>query len=74
MVDEAALEGAVEDVILMLYEHTDTLVLEFANDTRTQVDNLLVIVGDAFVDDTLEDALLDIFLEETEQQIHGCLE
>ena len=58
----------------MFDEHADALVLEFANDTRTQVDNLLIVVGDPFVDDTLEDALLDIFLEETEQQIPGHLE
>ena len=71
MVDEATLEGAVEDILLVLDEHTDTLVLEFADDTGAQVDNLLIIVGNPLVDNALTDALLDIFIEETEQQIHG---
>ena len=71
MVDEATLEGAVEDVLLVLDEHTDALVLEFADDTGTQVDNLLIVVGNPLVDNPLTDALLDIFIEETEQQIHG---
>ena len=72
MADEAALEGARQDLVLMVAEHPDTLALEQADDTGPQINHLLIGVGDPLVDDTLVDETTGVFIEETEQET-GCV-
>ena len=54
MVDEASLEGAAEDGFLVVDKDTDTLVLQFADDTGTEVYHLFIIIGNSFFFDTIE--------------------
>ena len=65
MVDKATLEGAVEYIGFVLHKDTDTLVLQFADDTSPQIDHLLVVVGNTFLDDARLDMLLVFIAEET---------
>jgi hypothetical protein len=66
MVDEATLERAREDLVLVVDKHPDTLVLKQTDDTGAEVDNLLVRVGDTFFQDPLLDAPTCLFVKETE--------
>ena len=72
MVDEAALETPVEDVVLMFYEGAYALILKFADDAGAQVDHLLVVVGELFLFYASQNAFLSGFIEESEHQ-HGYL-
>ena len=46
-------------------------VLQFADDAGSHVNHFLVFVSHFFVDDALAYLLLDIFIEETQQQVLG---
>ena len=69
MLDEAAGKGAAEYLSLMLHEDADAEILELADDTGTHIHHLLVVVGDALVDDALADAGLRCLIEEAEQHL-----
>ena len=74
MADETSLEGAAEYLVLMLDENLYTLILEFADDASTQIDNLLIIIRQSLLYDTVLYVLLGVLIEETEHQLHGLIE
>ena len=71
MVDEAALEGAVQDFVLMVNEGLHTFVLQFADDAGTHIHNLFVGVAQLLVLDALEDALTVLLVKEAQHQLRG---
>ena len=68
MVYEAARKGACQYLVLMFYEGVDTFILQFTDDTGTQIDYLLVFVGELLTLYTLHDMLLGLLVEEVEHQ------
>ena len=69
VVDETALESSGKDFFLVRQEGCHTFVLQFADDAGSHVNHFLVFVSHFFVDDALAYLLLDIFIEETQQQV-----
>lgn len=53
----------------MSQEGCHTFVLQFADDAGSHVNHFLVFVSQFFVDNALAYLLLDIFIEETQQQV-----
>ena len=68
MVDEATREGTAEYLVFMCHEGVDALVLQFTDDTGTQIDNLLVFIGELFALYALQDMLLCLWVEEVEHE------
>ena len=74
MVDEATREGAAEYLVFMLDEGVNAFVLQFADDTGTQIDNLLVFVCELFTLYALQNMLLRLLVEEVEHQSRSLFE
>ena len=73
MFDETALEGTVQDLVLMLHKCFDALVFQDTDHTGTHIYHFLILVAHAFFLDTLPDQSFRRIIEETQQQVFGFL-
>ena len=71
VVNQTSLEGAGKYLLLVVAEHFDALVLQFANHAGTHIDHAFVLVEHAFVDHAPPYLLLGLFVEELQQQPFG---
>lgn len=69
VVDEISLESSGKDFLLVSQEGCHTFVFQFSDNAGSHVNHFLVFVSQFFVDDSLAYLLLDIFIEETQQQV-----
>ena len=64
VVYETSLERAVEHLLLVVGEGANTLVLQFANDTRPHIHYLFVLVAHSFVTGALSNVAPRLLVEE----------
>ena len=68
MVYQTALKGAIQYLLLMVHKGLDALILQLTNDTSTQIDHHLVLIGQLLVHNTLLDTFLRLFIKEIKEQ------
>ena len=71
VVDEAALERAVQNLLFVVAERLGTLVLKLANDACTHIHNLLVLIAHALILGTLLNVSARLLVEERQKQVGG---
>ena len=74
MVDERPRKGTVEYFLFVVHKRLYTLVLEFADDAGTQIDDLFVGVSELFLFDALAQMLLGLLVEESQHELGSLVE